>query len=280
MIIKIERENNLFPPKLKTVLPRVKQIYVEGNAQILNNFGLAVIGSRNSSKEGEKTANEFVSKLTSYDISIISGLAKGIDSIAHETCISNGGKTIAVLGSGFDHIYPRENKQLFKKIIKSGGAVISEYPPETQIDAKNFPMRNRIVSGLSDGVLMIEGKHRSGTTITARYALKQGKPVFCLPHSIHNQYGVGPNEIMKIGGRLVTKYKDIIEYYETNGYELKQVQKMKKKYYNEVLELLSEEILTKEEMALKIGKPISEINQQITMLELEGIISEEYRERI
>ena len=275
----INKEDKLFPQKLKDIKPEVTKIYVKGNPEILNDFGIAVIGSRNSSKEGERLTEELVRKLVKYNINIISGLALGIDTKSHTSCITNGGKTIAIIGSGFDYIYPKENKELFKKIIETGGAIVSEYPPDTQAKPENFPKRNRIVSGLSDGVLMIEGKYRSGTTITAGYALKQGKPVFCLPHSIYNQYGVGPNEIIKKGGRLVTNAKDIINYYESKGLIFEEKVK-KETHKDDILELLQNQILTKEELARKLHKSISEINQQITVLELEGLIQEEYRERI
>lgn len=242
---------------------------------MLNNFGIAVVGSRNSSREGERITEEFVKKFCKKSINVISGLAKGIDSIAHQTCINYGGITIAVLGSGFNHVYPKENKPLYEKIIKSGGAIISEYPPETEPDSLHFPKRNRIVSALSDGILMIEGKHRSGTTITAEYGIKQKKPVFCLPHSINNSYGTGPNSIIKKGGILVTKAQDIIKYYENQNIEFIEKEN-KKKYDNEILKLLSKEILTKEELAIKLNKSISEINQELTILELEEIITQEY----
>ena len=272
--IKVIRKGDLlFPKKLKKL--KIAQIYVEGNEKIINNFGIAVVGSRNSSRDGEKITEEFVKKFCKMNINIISGLAKGIDSIAHQTCINSGGITIAVLGSGFNHIYPKENKQLYKKIIKSGGAIISEYPPETEPDSSHFPKRNRIISALSDGVLMIEGKHRSGTTITAEYGLKQKKPVFCLPHSISNSYGTGPNSIIKKGGILITKAQDIIKYYEKKDIKFIENEN-KKKYNNEILKLLSEEILTKEELAIRLNKSISEINQELTILELEEMITQEY----
>lgn len=178
MVKVIRREDDTFPDKLKREDLKIKQIYVEGNEKILNDFGIAVIGSRNSSKEGEKITQEFVEQLCDKEINIISGLAKGIDSKAHKTCIINKGKTIAVIGSGHNYIYPKENKKLFEEIIKQGGAIISEYPPETEPKSSNFPQRNRIISGLSDGIIVIEGKYRSGTTITADYGIKQKNQYF------------------------------------------------------------------------------------------------------
>ncbi len=275
----LEKDDPLFPIKLKEVRPKVKKLYIEGNEQILNNFGIAIIGSRNSSKEGEKITEEIVTKLVKKDIVIISGLAKGIDSKAHQTCINSGGKTIAVIGSGFNNIYPKENEKMYKRIIETGGTIVSEYPPDTPVDSRNFPKRNRIVSGLSEGVVMIEGKYRSGTTITAQYALNQNKKVFCLPHSISNSYGIGPNSIIQKGGILITKADDIIKEFQKDGIKFKE-KEIKKNYKSDILKLLSKEILTKEELSIKTNKSISEINQELTILELEGIITEEYRERI
>lgn len=275
----LEKDDPLFPIKLKEVRPKVKRLYIEGNERILNNFGIAIIGSRNSSKEGEKITEEIVTKLVKKDIIIISGLAKGIDSKAHQACINSGGKTIAVIGSGFNNIYPKENEKIYKRIIETGGTIVSEYPPDTPVDSRNFPKRNRIISGLSEGVVMIEGKYRSGTTITAQYALNQNKKVFCLPHSINNSYGIGPNSIIQKGGILITKADDIIKEFHKDGIKFKE-KEIKKNYKSDILKLLSKEILTKEELSIKTNKSISEINQELTILELEGIITEEYRERI
>lgn len=199
----------------------------------------------------------------------------GIDSVAHESCIQNGGKTIAVLGSGLNNIYPKENYELYKKILKSGGTVITEYPPEVQPVSTNFPKRNRIISGLSDGILVIEGKYRSGTTITGKRGIEQGKEVFCIPHGISNNYGAGPNELIKRGAKLVTLPEEIIKFFEEKGKEFKWGHSNNYKYNDEILELLSKEILTKEELAIKMNKSISEINQKITMLELEEKITHE-----
>ena len=128
--------------------------------------------------------------LAKQDITVVSGLAKGIDTAAHRGALEGGGKTIAVLGCGFNHIYPEENSQLFKQIIESGGAIISEYSPNTYAKSQYFLERNRIVSGLSLGVLVIEAAYRSGTSVTAALAKKQGKKVFCIPHELTNIHGV------------------------------------------------------------------------------------------
>ena len=269
----IAEKEKTFPLRLKNISPKVNQIYIEGNYENLNGFNIAIIGSRNSSKEGEKIAREFTRKLTDLGINIISGLALGIDTIAHKECIRNGGKTIAVIGSGFNNIYPEENYRLYENILSTGGTVVSEYSKDEPPNSKNFPKRNRIISALSDGILVVEGKYRSGTTITAQYGLSQNKPVFCIPHSIFNNYGTGPNWILKKGGIPVTDIKDILEYYSKKGMDFVQSKK-EDKYNNEILQILSQEKLNKEELAIKMNKTISEINHQITLLELEEKIED------
>lgn len=270
----IKKDDSDFPEKLKNIKPQIKQIYIEGKLENLNEFGIAIIGSRNSSKQGEEITKEFTKKLIEKGINIISGMAIGIDSVAHTTCVQNGGKTIAVIGSGLNNIYPKENYELYKKILETGGTIVTEYSPETKANPKNFPLRNRIVSGLADGILVIEGKYRSGTTITGKYGLKQGKEVFCIPHGISNSYGTGPNSLIKEGAKLITTPNEIIKNFEQKGRTFEKYT-YKKQYKDEILKLLSEEILTKEQLAIKTNKSIAEINQRITILELEEIITED-----
>lgn len=178
-IIKIQDEH--YPEKLRNIENPPKQLYVLGNEELLNSFGLAIIGCRQYSEYGRKVAKDLSFKLAKQGINIISGMAKGIDSFAHVGCMVAGGKTIAVLGSGFNNIYPKENIELFKEIIKKGGTVITEYSPDTKPLGSNFPLRNRIISGLSDGVIVVEASKKSGTLITVDYALEQGKEIFAVP---------------------------------------------------------------------------------------------------
>ena len=171
---------------------------------------IAIIGSRDYSDYGKRVAKDFAYNLAENDICIISGLARGIDSFAHEACLSAEGKTIAVLGSGLDIIYPKENIGLFNKIILNGGLVISEYPLGTKPQKQHFPARNRIISGLSDGVLVIEAKEKSGTNITVDFALEQGKDVFVVPGNIYSKTSNGTNFLIKEGAIPVTNFLDII----------------------------------------------------------------------
>lgn len=210
-ILKIEDEN--YPEKLKNIDNPPKQLYILGNEKILDNFGLAIIGCRQYSEYGKKVAKELSFKLAKQGINIISGLAKGIDSFSHMGCMVAGGKTIAVLGGGFNNIYPKENIELLKEIIRTGGAVITEYSPDVKPIGANFPLRNRIISGLSDGVIVIEARKKSGTLITVDYALEQGKEIFAVPGNINNSSSQGTNEMIREGAKIVTGIEDILEEY-------------------------------------------------------------------
>lgn len=202
-----------YPEKLLNIYNPPKKLYVLGNETILNEFGIAIVGSRNCTRYGEQTAKSLAYNLAKNSINVISGMAKGIDSAGHIGCIMGKGKTIAVLGSGFNHIYPKENTYLFKQIINSGGIVITEYEPNTLPNKENFPRRNRIISGLSQGVVVIEAAEKSGSLITAEIALDEGKDVFAVPGNINSQLSKGTNELIKDGAKLVTNVLDILEEY-------------------------------------------------------------------
>lgn len=180
-IKKIRIGDEFYPEKLLHIYAPPQELYVLGDASILNEKGIAIIGCRDCSDYGKKVSYYFAKELANKNINIISGLARGIDAIAHKGAIDVKGKTIGVLGCGLNVVYPPENKELYKQIIKSGGAIITEYPLGTKPLKYNFPARNRIISGLSDGVLVIEAKKRSGTLNTASHALDQGKDVFVIP---------------------------------------------------------------------------------------------------
>ncbi len=212
-IININVES--YPQQLKKIYDAPISLYIKGNKEILNNKALAIVGCREASDYGKKAAKYFAYNLARNKFNIVSGLAKGVDSYAHvgSLCVGNKescGKTIAVVGNGLDTIYPSENKELADKIIESGGAIISEYPLGTKPDKMNFPARNRIISGISDGVIVVEAKERSGTLITVDFALEQGRDVFVVPGNINSINSVGTNDLIKQGAKLVTTYKDII----------------------------------------------------------------------
>ena len=200
-----------YPKKLKELYDRPIVLYVKGNKDILNEFSLAIIGCREYSKYGEIVSKDIAYKIAKSGIVTVSGLARGIDSFAHEATLKAGGRTIAVIGSGLDNIYPRENIALADEIVRSGGVIVSEYIVGTKPAKMNFPARNRIISGLSNGVVVIEAKKKSGTMITVDFALEQGKDVFAVPGSVLSKNSEGTNELIKQGAKLITNIKDIIE---------------------------------------------------------------------
>lgn len=170
-----------YPPKLQHIYASPKILYVLGNDKILNHKAIAIVGCRDCSEYGKRIAYGLAQEFARKNIVVISGLARGIDTYAHKGVLSAKGKTIAVLGCGLDVIYPPENIELYKQILRNGGAVISEYPIGTKPLKQHFPARNRIISGLSDGVLVVEAKERSGTLITVDHALEQGKDIYAVP---------------------------------------------------------------------------------------------------
>ncbi len=218
--LKYMNENNIeiitindkqYPDKLKAIYDPPIVLYVKGNKNILNDRSIAIIGCRMCTKYGENTSKKIAYNLSINNINIISGLAKGIDSFAHKGSLAAQGKTIAVVGCGLDRVYPKENKELFDEIIKRGGAIISEYVIGTKPIAKNFPKRNRIISGLSDAVIVVEAREKSGTLITVDFALEQGKDIYAIPGNVDNPNSYGTNDLIKQGAKIVTKLQDILE---------------------------------------------------------------------
>lgn len=218
--LKYMKENNIeiitiydkeYPDKLKVIYDPPAFLYLKGNKEILNEKAIAVVGCRLCSKYGENIAKKLAYNLSLNNINVISGLARGIDSFAHKGSVMASGKTIAVVGCGLDRVYPTENKMLFNKIIDNSGTIISEYVIGTKPLAKNFPRRNRIISGLSNGVIVVEAREKSGTLITVDFALEQGKNIYAIPGNIDNPNAYGTNELIKQGAKVVTNVGDILE---------------------------------------------------------------------
>ena len=210
-VIKINMNSKYYPERLRNIDDPPKELYCLGNLELLNyKNNIAMIGSRNCSSYGERVAKDFAYNLAREDVCIVSGLAKGIDSFSHIGALNAKGKTIAVLGSGLYNIYPKENIKLVEAIIKNNGLVISEYPLGTKPLKHHFPERNRIISGLSDSVLVVEARKNSGTNITVDFALEQGKDVFVIPGNIYSKTSDGTNFLITEGAIPVLSYRDIL----------------------------------------------------------------------
>ena len=198
-----------YPENLKQIYDPPISLYIRGNKEILNQKNMAIVGCRNCSEYGKKATKYFAYQLAKDKFNIVSGLARGVDSYAHLATLCAKGKTIAVLGNGLDQIYPKENISLANEILKNGGAIISEYPLGTKPEKMNFPARNRIISGMSNGVIVVEAKEKSGSLITADFALEQGREVYAVPGNINSVNSVGTNFLIKQGAKIVTHYSDI-----------------------------------------------------------------------
>lgn len=212
IIEEISIKNNKYPNQLKNIYDPPAKLYVLGNKSILNQRNFAIVGSRKATQYGKKIAMQISKELAENGLNVVSGLAIGIDSYAHLGClqVKDAGKTIAVLGSGLDVIYPKENRKLAEQIINSGGCIISEYPIGSKIEKNNFPQRNRIISGLSEGILVVEASKKSGALITTEFGAEQGKEVFAVPGDINKEQSEGCNLLIKDGANVVTSSQDII----------------------------------------------------------------------
>lgn len=200
-----------YPSRLLEIYDPPLVLYVNGDAEIINSVGLAVIGTRHPTPYGIGMAERLACDLAARGMIIISGMARGIDTAAHRGALNAHGRTLAVWGTGIDEVYPKENRKLSEQILASGGAIVSEFPLGTFPAEQNFPLRNRIISGLSVGVLVVEGGEFSGTRITARCALEQGREVFAVPGNVTNKQSWSPNTLIKQGAALIATWEDVWE---------------------------------------------------------------------
>jgi DNA processing protein len=200
-----------YPGRLMEIFDPPPVLWVRGDVSILNRAGIAVVGTRNPTPYGSGMAEMLSRDLAKRGVVIQSGMARGVDTCAHKGAVDAGGKTVAVWGTGIDVIYPKENKKLAEQIVASGGAIVSEFPLGTFPAPQNFPIRNRTLSGMSVGVLVVEAAEHSGTRITARCALEQGRDVYAVPGNATNKNAWGPNTLIKQGAKLTATWEDIWE---------------------------------------------------------------------
>jgi DNA processing protein len=204
-------EDAEYPERLREIYDPPAVLWIRGDVTLLTRPGIAVVGTRHPSPYGAGMAEMLSRDLANRGLVILSGMARGVDTAAHKGALDAGGKTVAVWGTGIDVIYPKENKKLAEQIVATGGAIVSEYPLGTFPAPQNFPIRNRILSGMSVGVLVIEAAEYSGTRITARCAMEQNRDVYAVPGNVTNKNAWGPNTLIKQGAKLTATWEDVWE---------------------------------------------------------------------
>jgi DNA processing protein len=205
-----------YPPRLTEIYDPPVILFVKGSVEVLSRPGIAMVGTRHPTPYGSGMAERLSTDLAARGLVIISGLARGIDTMSHRGAVAAKGKTVAVLGTGIDIMYPKENTRLTEQIIALGGALITEFPIGTSPAPQNFPIRNRIISGMSAGVLVVEAAEYSGTRITSRCALEQNRDVYAVPGNVTNKSSWGPNTLIKQGAKLVATWEDVWEELPTD----------------------------------------------------------------
>lgn len=267
-------EDPAYPPLLREVPAPPPLLYVRGELQPEDAWAVAVVGTRRVSSYGREVTRRLVMGLACSGITVVSGLARGVDGIAHRAALEAGGRTIAVLGSGIDQIYPPEHRDLARQIA-AAGALISEYALGTQPEAANFPPRNRIISGLSLGVLVTEAGQGSGALITASYAAEQGRDVFAVPGSILSAGCGGTNRLIQDGAKLVLEVADILRELNltmvTEQAEARQVLPTTAEEAA-LLRCLGSEPLHVDELRQAVGMPIAQVTSTLALMELKGMV--------
>jgi DNA processing protein len=271
-----------YPARLKEIPDPPPVLFAQGNPDKLSSIQLAMVGSRNPSPTGGKLAHEFACALSQLGLTITSGLALGIDAAAHRGALKGMGTTIAVTGTGADQVYPAQNRRLAADIIDQGGVLVSELPLGTRPLARNFPCRNRIISGLSLGTLVVEAALRSGSLITARMALEQGREVFAIPGSLHNPLARGCNALIKQGAKLVETVNDITEELQLSLPSLSTAQRCEPNSQalqnctddtlRQLLKYIAYEPTSVDTLITETGKTPDILAQMLLTLELDGHI--------
>lgn len=264
-----------FPKNLKGLDGAPIVLYYKGSLNCLKANSVAIVGTRKMTSYGREVTEKFSGELSGFGITIISGLAYGVDTAAHKACLSAGGKTVAVLGNGLETVYPPQNSNLASEIIKKGGAIISEFPLDYPALPVNFAIRNRIVSGLSDAVIVIEGAEKSGTLLTATHAAEQGKTVFAVPGQITSPLSAAPLYLLKNGAKIATETKDILD--ELDMQAKVDPEKLKKIAPDspeeaKILEILENEALHLDELVRISGGKTPEISARLTIMEMKGMV--------
>ena len=267
-----------YPNLLRNISNPPPILYVRGSFSKEDELSIGIVGSRIASYYGKRMAEKFSRSLVNLNFTIVSGMARGVDTVAHETAIDAGGRTIAFLGSGLDVVYPRENKKLMRQIIKNG-AVVSEFPLGTEPFAVNFPQRNRLISGMSLGIVVVEATMRSGTFTTVKWALEQGKEVFAIPGDTQRKTSMGTNKLIQKGAKLTVSVNDIIEEFpflkkkdftpppSVNKIALTESEKI-------IFDSLNDIPILIDNIIEKIKLPSSKVSSILLSLEIKGLVKQ------
>lgn len=261
-----------YPESLKNIGTPPLFLYYKGNIELLKRFIIGVVGTRNATCYGKVACENFTKGLVEADVVTLSGLALGIDAICHKKTLAEKGKTIAIVGSGLDVIYPKENRCLWEEIARDG-LLISEYPLGTQPQQYHFPMRNRIIAGISSGILVVESKEKGGSLITANIAVEEGKDVFAVPGGIFSDFSQGCNNLIKNSqAKLVVKVEDILEEY---GIKISVLNKKTKLELSELEKEVYEVLTTNkslDEILIEVRGKTSEVLATLVDLEIKGLV--------
>jgi len=273
-----------FPARLKQIPYPPPLLFVQGTLEPQDDLAVALVGTRGASYYGLKTSRRLAGALAARGLTVVSGLARGIDAAAHRGALENGGRTLAVLGCGLDVVYPPENRELYANIPEQG-ALISEFSLGAPPEAKNFPVRNRIISGLALGVVVVEAGERSGTSITVQFALDQGREVLAVPGPIDSPTSVGPHRLIQQGAKLVMAVEDILQelpgvklgpgpLFPSPGRVAETGAPGRPQAEDPLLAFLGSEPLRLDELVQASKLPASEVMSRLTILELQGLVRE------
>jgi DNA processing protein len=267
-------EDQLYPPHLKEIEQPPPVIYVRGEITLDDHFAVAIVGTRRATPYGRQITEELASFLAGQGITVVSGLARGVDAVAHSAALKAGGRTICVLGSGVDRIYPPEHSQIAEKIMKQG-AIVSDYPVGTAPESANFPPRNRIISGLSMATVVVEAGETSGALITAEFAAEQGREVFAVPGNILAPQSKGTNKLIQQGAHPLLSPQDLLQALNlTRAGVFKAARKAipADALEAQLLAVLSAEPVHVDEIRIQTGLPIEKVSATLTLMELKGMV--------
>ncbi|MGZ8215922.1 DNA-processing protein DprA [Methylomagnum sp.] len=271
-------DHSLYPPLLREIADPPPVLFVEGDPAILSIDHIAMVGSRNPSPAGAKTAHHFAAALVASGFGVVSGLALGVDAASHRGALDGKGVTVAVAGTGLDQVYPRQHRALAETIVSQRGALISEFSPGTEPRAGNFPRRNRIISGLALGTLVVEAAQQSGSLITARLAIEQNREVFAVPGSIYSPLSRGCNDLIKQGAKLVQEVNDITEEFALRRSARPRPAPEDARFGEEsphwpLLKCIAYDPTSVDTLVAVTGNSAESITSQLLILELEGYVA-------